>query len=109
MSLCRNLRQNEPRVNVFYAHVVRKYVMLTTDQIRAARALLRWSAAELATRSSLSERTLQRMEAVDGVPAGLSKNLELVQRALEDAGVFFIDEDEELGPGVRLRRSDTVK
>jgi hypothetical protein len=42
------------------------------------------------------------MEAADGIPAGLSKNLELVQRALEDAGVIFIDADEE-GPGVRLK------
>jgi hypothetical protein len=36
------------------------------------------------------------------VPAGLSRNLELVQTALEDAGVIFIDADEE-GPGVRLK------
>ncbi len=43
------------------------------------------------------------MEATEGVPVGLSKNLELVQRTLEDAGVIFIDADEE-GPGVRLRR-----
>ena len=42
------------------------------------------------------------MEANAGVPAGLSKNLELILRALEDAGVIFIDADEE-GPGVRLR------
>ncbi len=76
--------------------------MLRAGQIRAARALLRWSAAELAIRSGLSERTLQRMEAAEGVPAGLSKNLELVQGTLEDAGIIFIDEDE-LGPGVRLR------
>ena len=76
--------------------------MLKAGQIRAARALLRWSAAELAIRSGLSERTLQRMEAAEGVPAGLSKNLELVQGTLEDAGIVFIDEDE-LGPGVRLR------
>ena len=64
---------------------------------------MRWSAAELATRSGLSERTLQRMEAADGIPAGLSKNLELVQRALEEAGIIFIDEDD-FGPGVRLRK-----
>ncbi len=76
--------------------------MLRAGQIRAARALLRWSAAELAIRSGLSERTLQRMEAAEGGPAGLSKNLELVQGTLEDAGIIFIDEDE-LGPGVRLR------
>ncbi len=57
-------------------------------------------------RSGLSERTLQRMEAADGVPAGLSKNLDLVQKTLEGAGVIFIDEDEELGPGVRLRKTE---
>ncbi len=76
--------------------------MLTAGQIRAARAFLRWSAADLATRSGLSERTIQRMEATEGVPVGLSKNLELVQRTLEYAGVIFIYADEE-GPGVRLR------
>ncbi len=76
--------------------------MLRAGQIRAARALLRWSAAELAIRSGLSERTVQRMEAAEGVPAGLTKNLELVQKTLEDAGVIFIDADEE-GPGVRLK------
>ena len=76
--------------------------MLRAGQIRAARALLRWSAAELAIRSGLSERTVQRMEAAEGVPAGLTKNLELVQKTLEDAGVIFIYADEE-GPGVRLR------
>ena len=43
------------------------------------------------------------MEASDSVPSGLSKNLELVQKALEDAGIIFIDENDE-GPGVRLRK-----
>ena len=76
--------------------------MMTAGQIRAARALLRWSAAELAAISGLSERTLQRMEATEGIPAGLSRNLELVQKTLEGAGIIFIDSDE-LGPGVRLR------
>ncbi len=64
---------------------------------------MRWSAAELAVMSGLSERTLQRMEAAEGVPAGLSRNLELVQRALEGAGIIFIDENDE-GPGVRIRK-----
>ena len=46
---------------------------------------------------------MQRMEAAESVPSGLSKNLDLVQRTLEEAGIIFIDEDEE-GPGVRLRK-----
>ena len=64
--------------------------------------MLRWSAKQLAEQAGLSWPTVQRMESAQGVPSGLSKNLELVQRALEDAGIIFIDEDE-LGPGVRLR------
>ena len=44
------------------------------------------------------------MELADGVPKSLSTNLQAIQKALENAGVIFIDEDEE-GPGVRLRKS----
>ena len=76
--------------------------MITAEQIRGARAMLRWSAKQLAEQAGLSWPTVQRMESTQGVPSGLSKNLELVQRALEGAGVIFIDEDE-LGPGVRFR------
>ena len=66
--------------------------------------MLRWSAKQLAEQAGLSWPTIQRMESAQGVPSGLSKNLELVQRALEAAGVIFIDEDNE-GPGIRLRRT----
>ncbi len=66
--------------------------------------MLRWSAKQLAEQAGLSWPTIQRMESARGVPSGLSKNLELVQRALEDAGIIFIDEDDE-GPGVRLKKT----
>ncbi len=78
--------------------------MITAEQIRGARAMLRWSAKKLAEESGLSWPTIQRMESAEGVPSGLSKNLELVQRCLENAGVVFIDEDDE-GPGVRLKKT----
>ena len=77
--------------------------MITAEQIRGARGMLRWSAKQLAEQAGLSWPTVQRMESVQGVPSGLSKNLELVQRTLEQAGIIFIDADDE-GPGVRLRR-----
>ena len=80
--------------------------MLTSDQIRAARALLRWSAQNLADASGVSWKTIQRMEIVDGVPSATVRNLKTIQETLENAGVFFIDEDEELGPGVRLRKME---
>lgn len=74
--------------------------MLTSDQIRAARALVRWSARDLAEKSGVSLNTIQRMEAAQGVPSGLTKNLQAVQAALEAAGVEFTNGD---APGVRLR------
>ena len=76
--------------------------MITAEQIRAARALIRWSAEDLAQQAGISARTIQRLEVATGVPSGLTKNLEAVQRALENAGVVFIDENGG-GPGVRLK------
>ncbi len=70
--------------------------------MRAARALLRWSAANLSERSSVGTATIQRMEVMDGVPAGNVKTLVAIQQALEDAGIEFIGSPDD-GPGVRLR------
>jgi hypothetical protein len=77
-------------------------VVITSAQIRAARALLRWSAADLVSASKVSLPTIRRMEASDGVPAGHTRNLAAVTQALEKAGVLFIDSNGG-GPGVRLR------
>lgn len=79
--------------------------MLTSDQIRAARALVRWSAEELAKRAGVGISTVQRMEKADGVPSSVGPNLQAIQRAFEAAGVIFIAENGE-GPGVRLRKRD---
>jgi hypothetical protein len=65
--------------------------------------MLRWSATKLAEMSGVSLPTIQRMESVQGVPKSLSTNLQAIQSALEDAGVVFIDQGEESGPGVRLK------
>ena len=79
--------------------------MVTADQIRAARALLRWSARELSERSGVSLPTIQRMESGEGVPGGRSRNLDAVMRTLEEAGVAFIFENGG-GPGVRFRNPE---
>ena len=77
--------------------------MITAEQIRGARAMLRWSAKDLADRSGLGIATIQRMEATRGVPTSSARNVEVIQRTLEDAGIQFIDEERDgAGPGVRL-------
>ncbi len=76
--------------------------MITAEQIRASRALLRWTAQDLAERSGVSWRTIQRLEAATGVPASRSKSLQSIRRVFESAGVAFIDQNGG-GPGVRLK------
>ena len=64
--------------------------MITSDQIRAARSLLRWTGKELAERSGVGFSTLMRLETEEGVPNAQAKTLEALRRALEEAGVEFI-------------------
>ena len=75
---------------------------LTSAQIRAARALIRWSAEELARRSAVSVTTIRRAELMPSTTALTRVNDHVIRRALEEAGVEFIDADKS-GPGVRLR------
>lgn len=77
--------------------------MVSSSQIRAARALLGISAADLAGLSGVTWKTVQRFESVDGIPPSRSGTLERVQHALEGAGIEFIG-DPISSPGVRLRR-----
>jgi hypothetical protein len=79
-----------------------KIGLLSSAQIRAARALLRWSAADLARHTALGINTIRRAEvAEEGTSLTLANDL-AIRRALEAAGVVFIDENGG-GVGVRLR------
>jgi len=75
---------------------------LTSAQIRAARALLRWRAEDLACESSVGIATIRRAELAQDVTSLTAANDLALRRALEAAGVEFIDENGG-GPGVRLR------
>jgi DNA-binding XRE family transcriptional regulator len=82
--------------------------MIVGAQIRAARALLSWSADDLAKSIGLTRQTIQRLEQHDGVPPSRSQTLEEIQRALESAGVEFIGTPDD-GPGVRLVRKSKAQ
>ena len=78
---------------------------VTSEQIRAGKAMLRWSGEELAARAGLSLSTVRRVEASYGVPDGQNlKTLIAITKAFEDAGIEFIGDPDD-APGVRLRRS----
>ena len=73
------------------------------DQIRAARALVRWRAEDLAHESAVGVATIRRAELAEESTSMTAANDLSVRRALEFAGVEFIDENGG-GPGVRLRK-----
>lgn len=75
---------------------------ITPEQSKAARALLGLTQADLAERAEVSLRTVVNWEshARDPIPVTVGA----IQRALEQAGVVFIDKDRSGGPGVRLAR-----
>jgi hypothetical protein len=75
---------------------------LTSAQIRAGRALLRWSAEDLAQASALGVATIRRAELTDQQTSLTMANDLAIRRALESAGVVFIWANGG-GAGVRLR------
>lgn len=76
--------------------------MLTSEQIRAARALLRWEQKRLAEASKISLPAIKRLESLPGPLAAQARTMDALQTALEAAGVQFIPANGG-GPGVRLR------
>ncbi len=77
--------------------------MIISEQIRAARQLLRITADELADLSGVGVATIRRYELMSGVPSGNARSVEAIQQALEKAGVEFIGAPDDR-PGVRLKK-----
>jgi transcriptional regulator with XRE-family HTH domain len=80
--------------------------MITSAQLRAARALLGIDQRQMAERSGLSVPTIQRMEASDGVIRGNVDSLMKLTSALDAAGIELIGDgaaSQGGGRGVRLR------
>jgi predicted transcriptional regulator len=82
--------------------------LVTTRQIKAARALLAWSQSDLADRSGISEPTVARLEAVDGELGGRDNTTRKIRAAIETAGIEFISENGG-GVGVRLNKRQRKK
>lgn len=76
--------------------------MIDAGQMRAARALLGWSQAELSEKSGISLPTIKRMETT-GTGKSSGDTIQKVQRGLEAGGIAFIPQNGG-GPGVRLAK-----
>jgi transcriptional regulator with XRE-family HTH domain len=75
-------------------------VPMVPVQCLLARTALGWGVRDLARAAEVSPDTVRRFERGGKVKAG---TVEMIQIALEKAGVIFVDANDG-GPGVRLRR-----
>ena len=66
-------------------------------QIRAARALLKWSVRKLSDQSGVSESAISRGERVNGTPSMQARTLNTIRQVFEEHGIEFLGLD-----GVRL-------
>jgi transcriptional regulator with XRE-family HTH domain len=74
---------------------------MTPAQSRAARGLLNWNQDQFASAAQVSSVTIRNFENEKATPQRAT--LAAMRRALESAGVIFVEENGE-GPGVRLRK-----
>ena len=73
---------------------------MDANQLRMARAALKWSVRELAMKSGITANTISRIE--NGSDTRTSTVVSL-KKALEEGGVIFIPENGQ-GAGVRLAK-----
>ena len=73
---------------------------LTSEQCRAARALLDWTQDDLAAHAEVSRSTVRGFES--GQHELHRASAAAIRRALEEGGILFINADAEHGPGVRM-------
>lgn len=76
-------------------------MIITTEQCRAARALLGWSQTNLAEAASTATKTIADFERGARIP--YERTLQDLKDALEKAGIEFIPENGG-GAGVRLAK-----
>ena len=77
--------------------------MMQPSQCRMARAALKITVRELAKMADVAANTITRFET--GKSRGYADTVTRIQKALEQAGIEFIDENGG-GPGVRLRSTE---
>lgn len=82
--------------------------MITSEQMRAARQMLRLTANDVAQLAGVGVATIRRFELMSGVPSGNARSLLAIKVALETAGIEFVGSPEDR-PGVRLGQGISLK
>ncbi|WP_045213400.1 helix-turn-helix domain-containing protein [Desulfonatronovibrio magnus] len=76
--------------------------MIAPSQIRAARALLRWSQKDLSEKSGVSLRAVNKFESEECDPRLSTVNA--MQHALQNEGIIFVTEMDRVGVFLRFKQ-----
>jgi transcriptional regulator with XRE-family HTH domain len=76
--------------------------LISSEQLRAARALLRITVADLSKMANVGVATIKRIEAGSGLPSANMRTLDAIKKAIQNAGVEFVGSPDDR-PGVRLK------
>ena len=82
--------------------------MVTGQQIRLGRLALRWTIAQLSETTTVSIRTIKRVEASDEYPNVNARTMADIQKSLESAGIEFIGGPDD-APGIRIHKAESTK
>lgn len=77
--------------------------MITAAQIRAARAAIGWTAADLAAAAKFSRQTIVKIEAAEGLPSANVTTLAAIKACLEAEGIEFTTAEDK-AHGIVIRR-----
>jgi transcriptional regulator with XRE-family HTH domain len=67
---------------------------MTAEQLRAARAMLRWDQTQIAVKADVSVETIKRLEKMDGpLLDARGATIAAIRKAFERVGVAFTDEN----------------
>jgi predicted transcriptional regulator len=83
-------------------------MLITPDQVRAARALLRIDQTALARQAGISVVTLRRLEDPNGLSKVAPATVERVRGALEDAGAEFVERGVRHAAGAARPRDEVM-
>ena len=75
--------------------------MISSSQLKAARAMIGWSALKLAESSGIGPATIRRYELQQGIPSANTNVLQKIKSVLELSGIQFTG-DPLVNPGVTL-------
>jgi predicted transcriptional regulator len=76
---------------------------MTSEQMRAARALKRWDQSDLAQASGVSLPSIKRLESKPGEVAAQHSTVTALRRAFEEAGIVFLSDGDTTAGGIGVR------